>query len=403
MVRETKLYQILGVETNATTEEISSAYKKMAKLKHPDKNPDDPNASKNFEEINEAKEILLNPEKRQLYDQLGMDGLKQGGGGQPGNAEDLFNMFGGFGGFGMPGRGGGGQQKENINVQETVTLEKIYNEEHIPVNYKQKILCGKCSGEGTKDGSTSKCGICGGVGVVTQVIRMGPMIQQMQQACNACKGSGKLVKPENNCNDCNGEGHKTREVRVNIPLKCGLSEGQQIQLPNQGHHLKDGKTDLLITIHVTDHPVFKRSGDDLHIEIELKLFQAVFGFEKIIEHLDKRKIYVSYTGKTEYGQVKKIVGEGMKSLNSGNKGDLYITFTYNLPDVSNVELNQKLQVLLKSIDQSESNKEVDIRMNKSSYQNANLINVDKQAQQQQQQQHHHGPRVQVEGQQCAHQ
>lgn len=397
MVKDTKLYDVLEVAPNASENEISQSYKKLARKYHPDKNPDDAEASKKLQEINAAKEILLDSQKRNMYDQLGMDYLQNNNGGGEGHShEDIFNMFGGFGGFG--GMRGNQQQKENIVINETVTLNKIFNEESITVNFKQKNFCSNCKGEGTNDGSSSKCNGCNGVGVVIQTIRMGPMIQQMQSTCGLCRGTGKISKPENKCKECNGEGTKLKDVRLNFPLKNGLTEGQQIQLPNQGHQTKDGRTDLLIVIHVEEHPIFKRNGDDLIIDIELKLYQALFGFDKIIEHLDKRKLLISHTGKTEYNQSRKIIGEGMKSLQNNSNGNLIINFKYKLPNITNIEINQKLQTLLKSIDETEANNELNIRVNKSLYKLTTMIDhVNKPKEQ-----HEQTSRVHVEGHpQCA--
>ena len=373
MVKDTKLYDILEVDPSASAEEINQSYKKLAKKYHPDKNLDDPHASSKLQEINEAKEILLNPDKRNMYDQVGMDFLQNNGnqGGGP-NPEDLFNMFGGFNNMRQHQQ----KQKENIVIHETVSLNKVYNEESISISYKQKHVCVNCKGEGSNNGTPTKCAPCNGQGMVIQTIRMGPMIQQVQAACNHCRGSGKILKPENMCKECSGEGTKLKEVRLNIPLKNGLEDGQQIQLPNQGHVLKDGKTDLLIIIHIEEHPIFKRSGTNLIINIELKLFQAMFGFDKIIEHLDNRKLYISHTGKIENNTNKKILNDGMKSLQTNTKGDLIINFTYKLPNINNVEYIQKLQPLLKLVDQEEANRENEIKNNKTAYEKVTLSNHD---------------------------
>ncbi len=418
MVKDTKLYDLLEVSPTASSEEINKAYKKLAKKYHPDKNLDDENAQKKLMEINEAKDILTDNEKRHMYDQVGMDYLNHQNQPSGPSPEDLFSMFGGGVPHGFPGgfpggvphgfQGGPHQKAEHIVVHETVTLSQIYNEENILINFKQKVYCVKCNGEGTKDGSSSSCGSCKGVGVVLQTIRIGPITQQAQSACGNCRGSGKIQNPNNNCNECNGDGHKLRHVRLPIRLKCGLSDGNQMQVQNQGHQFKNEKTDLLIVIHVEPHAIFKRNGNDLIIDIELKLFQALFGFEKIIEHLDKRKLHISHTGKTENNQSRKINGEGIKSIESGEKGDLIVNFTYKLPDITNVETIQKLQYLLKSINQEESNNEVEIRMSPSSYVKTQLTDMNEPYQNEQQSQqhhHHHSQRVHVEGggQQCVHQ
>jgi len=379
MVKDNTLYDLLGVQSNASNEEINKAYKKLAFKFHPDKNRDNlEEASQKLQEINQAKEILTNPEKRNIYDQVGMDYVNGTVPQQHVNPEDVFGMFGG----GFPGNPFMNarrqqQQKENIIINKEVTLEEIYNESVIPVNFEQKQCCSQCKGEGTKDGKSNKCVSCDGRGVIVRIIQQGPMIQQIQAACNNCHGSGKSKSADDNCSLCNGECYKIKEVKANIPLKNGLSNGQQIQIPNHGHNLKDGKTDLIIIINEKQHPKFTRKGNDLFITVELKLFQALYGFDKIIEHLDNRKLHISHTGKTEYNTVRKITGEGMHILNgSGGKGDLYIKFTIKLPSINDFEISTKLQYLLKIVDSEESNIETIIKNLKNNYVKTILLNSD---------------------------
>ena len=152
MVKETEYYDILQISTNASQEEISTSYKNLAKKTHPDRNRNDPDASAKFQKLNEANEILSDPEKRQLYDNLGKDFDKQQQSGP--SPEDLFSMFGMGGMPGMPGMRQRQEQKENIVLQHSVTLEQLYNEEQIDIIYKQKHVCSTCNGE------TGKCDTC---------------------------------------------------------------------------------------------------------------------------------------------------------------------------------------------------------------------------------------------------
>jgi DnaJ family protein A protein 2 len=329
-----------------------------------------------------------------MYNQLGMDfvngAIPQQ---QHVNPEDLFGMFGG----GFPGNpfmnAQRQQQKENIVVNKEVTLEEIYNEQNVPVQFEQKQFCSPCKGEGTKNGESSKCAGCDGRGISIRIIQQGPMIQQIQTPCNTCYGSGKSKSASNLCSICNGEGYKIKEVRVNIPLKNGLTHGHQIQIPNHGHNLKEGKTDLVIVINEKTHSIFKRKGNDLFINVELKLFQALYGFDKIIDHLDKRKLHISHSGKTEYETVRKISGEGMHILNgSGGKGDLYIKFTIKLPNVNDFDTSSKLQYLLKTVDTEESTNETIIKNSKNNYVKTILLNSDLETfnREPPKEDHHHG-------------
>ena len=388
MVKDSYLYDKLGVSSDANNEEIQKAYKKLALKYHPDRNMNNlEEANTKLQEINQAKEILTNQEKRNIYDQIGMDFVN---GNMPQhqqmNPEDLFNMFGGGfpGGFsgGFPGGFHGhpfnanNKQKENITINKEVTLEEIYNESVVQVNFGQKQSCGLCKGEGTKDCKPSKCETCDGRGVLIKRIQMGPMIQQIQSGCHNCGGSGKNLNANNCCASCNGDGYKLKEVKANIPLKNGLSNGQQIQIPHHGHNLKDGKTDLIIIINEKENERFKRKGNDLLIEINLKLYQAIFGFDKIIEHLDKRKLHISHNSKTEFNTIKKIIGEGMHVINSSDKGDLYVKFNIIMPDITNNEISNKLQYLLKTLDNDESNAETIIKNSKNIYIKTMLLNAE---------------------------
>ena len=379
MVRDSTLYDKLGVSTNASADDINKAYKKLAVKMHPDKNPNDPDANAKFQEINQAKEILTNDEKKKMYDQVGMDYVNNPqGGGSNVSAEDIFaQMFGGGGGggggfpFGFGGNPFGmrreREENEHITINKDVNLEQLYNEEAITLEFKQKHMCKDCDGEGTKDKTSTKCGPCGGQGMVIQRIQMGPMIQQIQSHCPHCQGSGKgQVHPNNKCNSCDGKAYKFKDVKINVPLKSGLSNGQQIQIPGHGNNLKSGKSDLIIILSVQEHPIFKRDGNDLKINIELKLYQSIFGFNKIIKHLDKRELLISYVGKTNHDCVRRINGEGIKGLD-GNKGNLIITFKVNIPVVEEEELKNKLLSTLKIIDKIENEKEETIKTDTSKY------------------------------------
>jgi len=370
MVMDKTLYDRLEVETDASIEEIKKSGKKLMVKWHPDKHPKNVEvATKKFQEVQEALSILENPEKRQMYDEYGMNFLKGdmpqqnpfpggfpfGGGGFP-----FSDMFGGqFSGF---GQGGGREKQDNIMERLTVTLEQIYKEETVELKYKHQVYCVKCSGEGTNDGTVSECKDCNGKGMRVQVTRMGPMVQQTMVPCNGCRGKGRKVPDKNKCDSCNGQGMTEKEKTVPVPLKSGLTTGVKLQLEGKGHHYKNTKTDLIIIIQEQPHPVFKRTDSDLFVEIELKLYQALFGFDKMLTHLDGRKLHLHHTGKTDFGTMRRISGEGMKDLRSGMKGDLVIKFNVNLPDITNDTLIKALTLIDKVESQNEKNmlKETDL-------------------------------------------
>jgi DnaJ family protein A protein 2 len=353
MVKDTTLYDRLEVSPDATEQQIKKAYNRLSKIWHPDKHPDSTkeDATQRFKDINEAKNLLMDNEKRQVYDEVGMDIFKQQG--PPNMGEDFGNIFGGMGGMPFPFGGMGGMpfqfggmgqqatQAQNIVEHVDVTLEQLYNEESVNVTYKQHNTCGKCDGEGSKDGKKTECNGCKGKGMRVHVVNIGPgMMQQHVGPCNMCKGMGKIVEDNNKCDTCQGKCYTVKDKTVPIPLRSGLTDGNKINVQGKGHQLKNGKTDLFVVIREVPHKTFIRSNDDLYIDVDLKLYQALFGYDKIITHLDGRKLHISMSGKTDVNTIKKINGEGMKTLN-GSKGDLYIRFTMTLPNFNNLPQETK--------------------------------------------------------------
>jgi DnaJ family protein A protein 2 len=362
MVKDTTLYDRLEITPESDENQIKKAYNKLSKQWHPDKHTGDAEkeqATQKFKEITEAKEILLDKQKRDMYDQMGMDMFNQQQvDNQPFNPFE--NMFpGGFPFGGMPGMPQGmrqqQQQVENIIAKIDVTLEQLYNEETINFSYKQKISCTPCNGEGTKDGKPSQCQSCNGKGVRVQVIQIGPgMLQQAMSECHNCKGKGKIVNEMNKCDTCNGKCHSSKEKTIQIPLKSGLCHGNKINLQGKGHHINNMKSDLILVVNELSHNVFKRNGENLFIEVELKLYQAMFGYSKIITHLDGRKLHLSTMGKTDFNTYRKIADEGMKDLNN-RKGSLYIRFSFILPNLNSLpnETKNQLKLMLQSFDKNE--------------------------------------------------
>ena len=211
MVKDSELYDRLGVSPSSNENEIKKAYRKLSVKYHPDKKPDDKeNATKKFQQISEAYSVLSDSEKRQQYDQFCMDALKEGGGPSM-NPEDLFSQFFGgsspFGGgspFGFSFGEKKEKRKEDVIVKLSVTLKQIYCEENVEVKYTQKVYCKDSDGTGSKTKKKDKCPHCNGTGKKVQIVRMGPMIQQMVSECEHCHGTGEYVSPENKCPSCTG-------------------------------------------------------------------------------------------------------------------------------------------------------------------------------------------------------
>jgi DnaJ-class molecular chaperone len=392
MVKDKTLYDRLEVDPSTPIKEIEKKGKKLLIKWHPDKNPDKVQEStKKFQEIQEAMTILTNQEKREMYDQFGMEGTKGGdggggfpGGGFPGGFPPGFpgGMFGGGfpfggggGGGGFPGGfpfgGGGGfpghpaqRGNENENIVQTVkvTLAQIYNQSTIDVTYNQKVSCSQCKGEGTSDGVKNDCDDCGGKGIKMKMMRLGPIQTQTLVPCNICNGKGKIISEANKCTTCNASGFNTKEKTVQVPLQNGFGNGIKMQLEGKGNNINGQKSDLIVIINEEEDPVFKRRNSDLIVTIELKLFQALFGFDKLLTHLDGRKLHLHHTGKTNYGTVRRISGEGMTDLRTKQKGDLLIKFVFTLPNITNETLTKALILIDKqeSVNEKELIKDTDL-------------------------------------------
>ena len=363
MVFDKTLYERLGVAEDATLEEIESKGKQLLKLNHPDKNPNDKENAKNrFISIQEALNCLKDTEKRALYDKYGMKVLKNDFVNEEEMGNPFGNMFGGGmfgGGSGMFGDMFGGRHKpneemENITHKLSVKLEQIYKEEDIEFKYKQKVYCVDCNGEGTNDGTKSECVDCKGKGFKVQLRHIGPnMVQQVQSPCNPCKGMGKITPDKNKCKICSGAGFNVKDKTFTVKLESGMSNGVQMKAEGKGNHFKNTKTDLIILLEEKKHSVFTRNGSDLIVNVELKLYQALFGFDKVITHLDGRKLHLHHTGVTQYGAVRKISNEGMKDIRTKTKGNLIINFTFTLPKINSDTLVKALSLLDKNEQENE--------------------------------------------------
>ena len=374
MVKDKTLYDRLEVDPSTSIDDIKKKGKKLLIKWHPDKHPDNvEQATKKFQEIQEALSYLDTPEKKEMYDRFGMEGAKGMGDGNSPFGEGFpfggggFPFGGGgfsFGGGGFPFGGGGfpfgeqqtRQEKEDIIHKLNVTLTQIYKEETIDIKYNQKISCGKCNGEGTKNGIKSDCKNCGGKGVQLKQIRMGPILQQSLAPCGSCNGKGKHIQEENKCGTCLGATYTIKEKVLPVQMKNGFGNGLKIQLEGKGNNINGVKSDLVLVINEVEDNVFKRSNSDLIVDINLKLYQALFGFDKVLTHLDGRKLHLHHTGKTNYSKVRKISGEGMYDLRTKTKGDLILIFKFDLPTITNETLMKALML----VDKNESINEKEI-------------------------------------------
>ena len=336
-------YEVLGVSKGASEEEIKKAYKKLARKYHPDMNPGDKEAEEKFKEVNEANEVLSDPEKKARYDQFGFAGVDPSygagaGGGAYGGAGfdfgDLGDIFGSFFGGGFGGgtaRRSGPMRGESIRVSTTVDfIEAAFGCEK-QITLERSELCGTCGGNGCANGTTPEiCPDCRGSGTVTRAQRTPFGVMQSQTVCAKCGGTGKIIHQP--CPDCRGSGavRHRRTIKVNIP--AGIDDGQTISLRGQGHAGRNGgqSGDLLITVMVRPHEIFRREGTSVICEAPITFAQAVLGAELEIPTIDGKVKYTIPEG-TQTGTVFRLKGKGIPSLNGRGRGDQYVTVTIETP------------------------------------------------------------------------
>ena len=348
-------YEVLGVSKGASEDEIKKAYKKLARKYHPDMNPGDKEAEEKFKEINEANEVLSDPEKKARYDQFGFAGVDPnygagaGGGAYGGGFDfgDLGDIFGSFFGGGF----GGGQRRnpnapqrgESIRASVSIDFTEAAFGCEKEVTLERSEQCSTCGGNGCKPGTTPEiCPDCHGSGTV-QTRRQTPMgVFASTSPCRKCGGTGRIIHQP--CPDCCGSGavRKHRTIKVSIP--AGIDHGQTISLRGQGNAGKNGGPagDLLITVMVRPHELFRRDGTDVFCEAPITFTQAVLGAELEIPTIDGKVKYSIPEG-TQTGTVFRLKGKGIPVLNGRGRGDQYVTVTIETPRNLNREQKDALR------------------------------------------------------------
>jgi len=348
-------YEVLGIDKGADEAAIKKAYRTLAKKNHPDVNPGDKDAEERFKEINEAYQVLSNPQKRAQYDQFGHDGPQGfGGGGYSdfsgfgggfGGFEDIFNMFtGGAGGA----RRNGPVPGDDLRYDLTITLDEAAFGCEKEINLVRDEECPECHGTGAKPGSkVDKCPACGGTGQ-ERVIQNTPFgrIQNMR-TCSKCRGTGQIISEP--CGKCHSRGKIRVSRRKTVKVPAGISDGQILTIRGQGGLGERGGEpgDLLIVVSVKRHKLFQRDGDNLYIEMPITFVQAALGAELDVPTL-KKPVKYRFPEGTQPGQVFCIKGEGVQHLRGSGKGDLYVTAVVEIPK----KLTEKQKDLLRQFDGS---------------------------------------------------
>ncbi|XP_059608429.1 dnaJ homolog subfamily A member 1 [Phlebotomus argentipes] len=347
MVKETTYYDILGVRPDASADDLKKAYRKLALKYHPDKNP---NEGEKFKQISQAYEVLSDAEKRSIYDEGGEAAIKKGGAGGGGftSPMDLFDMFFG-GGF------GGGRRRErrgkDLVHQLSVTLEELYMGAVRKLALQKSVICDKCEGRGGKKGAVEKCMTCRGTGVETKIQQVGPgIVQHFEHMCRSCHGQGELIAAKDRCKTCNGKKTVRERKILEVHVEKGMRDSQKIVFTGEGDQEPDLQPgDIVIVLDEKEHPVFKRSKDDLIMTMPLQLVEALCGFQKVIKTLDERDLVVtSLPGEVvKHEALKCVLGEGMPQYkNPFEKGRLIIQFVVVFPDSVPRESIQTLEMSL---------------------------------------------------------
>ena len=361
-------YEVLGVNKNASEDEIKKAYKKLARKYHPDMNPGDKEAEEKFKEVNEANEVLGDPQKKARYDQFGFAGVEPSyGGGAGGGAYgaggfdfgDLGDIFGSFfgGGFGGGARRNPNAPRRGESIRMSLTVDFIEAafgcEKEIQLERSEQ--CPTCKGNGCAPGTTPEiCPDCHGTGSVTQAQRTPFGVMQSQAPCGKCRGTGKIIhKP---CPDCHGSGNvrKRKTIKINVP--AGIDNGQTISLRGQGHAGSNGGPagDLLVTVMIRPSETFQREGTAVYTEAPITFAQATLGAELEIDTIDGKVKYSIPEG-TQTGTVFRLRGKGIPVLNGRGRGDQYITVTVETPKNLNKAQKEALKAFCDTLGESNYN------------------------------------------------
>jgi DnaJ family protein A protein 2 len=355
MVKDTKLYDILGVPESASEAQLKSAYKKGALKYHPDKNADNPEAADKFKELSHAYEILSDPDKRGIYDQLGEEGLEGGGAGGGMGAEDLFAQFFGGGGGPFGGMFGGGmrdtgpKKARTIHHVHKVNLEDIYRGKVSKLALQKSVICSGCEGRGGKEGAVKSCTGCNGSGMKTMMRQMGPMIQRFQTVCPDCNGEGEMIRDKDRCKKCNGKKTVVERKVLHVHVDKGIKNGHKVEFRGEGDQIPGVMAgDVVFEIETKPHPRFQRKDDDLFYHVEIDLLTALGGGSFSVEHLDDRWLNVNIApGEVVTpGSVKVIQGQGMPSFRHHDHGNLYIQFDVKFPEKDQLQNLHLLEQVL---------------------------------------------------------
>jgi molecular chaperone DnaJ len=326
-------YEVLEVERSANDGELKSAFRKLAMKWHPDRNPGDASSEHRFKEINEAYEVLKDPDKRAAYDRFGHAAFEHAGAGPGGGFgadfgsafSDLFEgIFGMAGGRARSGRERGADLRYNMEI----SLEEAFTGKPAQMRIPTSVTCEACSGSGAKTGTKPKaCPACGGAGR----IRHSQGFFTLERTCMNCQGRGQVI--ETPCPSCSGSGRVTRERTLSVNIPAGVEEGTRIRLAGEGEAgVRGGPPgDLYIFLSIGAHPFFQREGADLHCRLPISMVAAALGGEFEVPTITGGNTRVKVPEGTQSGRRFRLQGKGMPVLRSKQTGDMYVQVVVETP------------------------------------------------------------------------
>ena len=359
-------YEVLGVAKTATDDEIKKAYRTLAKKYHPDLNGGDKDCEAKFKEVNEAYEVLSDPQKRARYDQFGHEDPRAGSagggygdftGGFGGGFDDIFSAFfgGGFGGGGQRARGP--QRGDDLRYDLTITFEEAAFGCEKEISVTRDENCEECGGTGARKGTQpTQCPTCHGTGQVQSFVNTPIGRVSNVRVCEACHGQGTIINDP--CPKCSGRGRVRRNRKITIKIPAGIDNGMQIPLRKQGEPgLRGGENgDLYIFVTVKPHKLFTRENYDLYCDVTVSFTQAALGGEIDVPTLNGMIKHNLPEG-TQPGTVIRLRGQGIQNLRGAGKGDLYIKVNVEIPR----KLTDKQKELLMQFDETLTGKEYEAK------------------------------------------
>ena len=359
-------YEVLGVGRSADEKDLKAAYRKLAKQLHPDANQGDAQTEAKFMELNEAYDVLKDPQKRAAYDRFGHQAFENGMGGGRGGAgfgpdfnssmsdifEDLFGDFMGGGGGGRGrrggGRGNGATRGTDLRYNMEINLTEAFTGKTAQVRVPSSVTCETCNGSGAKPGTSPKtCSTCGGHGAV----RSQSGFFTVERTCPSCQGRGQVISDP--CSPCSGQGRVTKERTLSVNIPAGVEDGTRIRLASEGEAgMRGGPSgDLYIFLSVKPHEFFQRDGADLFCKVPVSMTAAAMGGEIEVPTIDGKKARVSVPEGTQTGKQFRLKSKGMPVLRSSQMGDMYIQVAVETP----VNLSRRQKELLRDFEKEAKN------------------------------------------------